>query len=545
MLKLLRNLVLAAILLAGALKLLAWYAVGHDAERVTAALAPYAQVKYDGLSAGLDGSVTVNNVTAVQTGSRATYHADALTIETPGLLWLLQHSLFHENDVPPTLGLNASGLKFPASPWLDPQFFDLAHAAVFAAAGCGAATFTAEDYRRMNSPAASSNLRADYHFQPDSHALDVKTTLSMPGYSAITLRTDLHPFDLTLAALTNAQTWDKVRAGQIAVDFADDGFLHRRNQYCTQRLGVPANEFIARHVTAVETLLSEHRVQASSELVALYRNLVEHGGQASVMSLPRSTLALTHWQNTSPDDLLRQLNITARYSDAPPVMFRLTFAPPADDEAPASGALSTPPTAVAALSPAMTAPAVAVNASPPSANAPAKPNSVATALPAAPLPDPAKAPPPAKRSGDNFGMRDLDRVEAKIASKQAPIKTPPPPEPAQPMQSIVTDAQYASSPPPPPNSTLALVWKPTIERLPPPAPPKIDYDVVDYAGLQNMLGRHIRLITDGNKHIEGYVMSADAGSVRLRVGRSDGDAQFDVPRKRIREVQLLRGAPPA
>ncbi len=544
MLKLLRNLVLAAILLAGALKLLAWYAVGHDADRVTAALAPYAQVKYDGLSAGLDGSVTVNNITAVQTGSHTIYHADALTIETPGLLWLLKHSLLHETDVPPTLGMNASGLKFPALPWLDPEFFDPVHAVVFAAAGCGAATFTAEDYRRMNSPAASANLRADYHYQPESHALDLKTTLSMPGYSAITLRTDLHPFDLTLAALANAQTWDKVRAGQIAVDFADDGFLHRRNQYCAQRIGVPANEFIARHVTAVETLLGEHRIQPSSELVALYRNLVEHGGQAGVMSLPRSTLAFARWQNTSPDDLLRQLNITARYRDTPPVMFRLTFTSPPDDEAVPNGAAPAPPTAVAPTTPAVAETSVVAKPSPPVVNADTKPNPIATTTPAALSPDPAKTPPPAKRSGDNFGLHDLDRVEAKLAPKQAPIKTPLP-DPVQPALPIVTDAQYASSPPPPPNSTLALVWKPTIERLPPPAPPKTDFDIIDYGMLQNMLGRRVRLITDGDKRIEGYVMSADAGSVRVRVGRSDGDAQFDVPKKRIREIQLLRRTPPA
>jgi hypothetical protein len=541
MLKLLRNLVLAAILLAGALKLLAWYAVGNDADRVKAALAPYAQVKYDGLSAGLDGSVTVDNVTAVQTGSHATYHADVLTIETPGLFWLLNHSLLHETDVPQTLGLSASGLKTPTPSWLDPQFLDPVHAVVFAAAGCGAVTFSADDYRRMNSPAASVNLRADYHYQPDSHALDLKTTLSVPGYSAITLRTDLHPFDLT--ALANPQTWDKVRAGQIAVDFADDGFMHRRNQYCAQRVGAPPNQFIAQHVTAVETLLGEHRVQPSSEVVALYRNLVEHGGQASVLSLPRNTLAFTRWQSSSPDDLLRQLNITARYRDTPPVMFRLMFTPLPDDEAPAIGAVSTPATAIAA--PATVEPSIVTKAPPPPVNAETKPNPAAILASTTPAPDIAKAPPPAKRPGDSFGLHDLDRVEAKLAPKQAPIKTPPPPEPVQPAQSIVTDAQYASSPPPPPNSTLALVWKPTIERLPPPVAPKTDYDIVDYATLQNMLGRHVRLITDGAKRIEGYVMSADAGSVRLRVGRSDGDAQFDVPRKRIREVQLLRRGPPA
>jgi hypothetical protein len=109
----------------------------------------------------------------------------------------------------------------------------------------------------------------------------------------------------------------------------------------------------------------------------------------------------------------------------------------------------------------------------------------------------------------------------------------------------VTDAPFASGPAPPPNSTLSLVWKPTIERLPPPNAAKTDYEVIDYGGLQNALGQRVRLITDGSKRLEGYVIEADAGSVRLRVGRSDGDAQFDVPKKRIREVQLLRRSPPA
>jgi hypothetical protein len=389
----------------------------------------------------------------------------------------------------------------------------------------------------MGFAAPSTNMRADYRYQADSHVLDVKTTLSTPGYSAITLRADLHPFDLT--ALSKAQTWDKVRADQIAVDFTDDGFMHRRNQYCAQRLGVPPIEFVARHVNAVETLLGEHHVQPSSELVTLYRNLVEHGGQASVLSLPRSTFALNRWQGNSPDDLLRQLNITARYRDTPPVMFRLTFTtPPESDETPDVGAVSATTTATSATAPATIAPPVA---SKPAADT--KPTTVAATAPSS-TPVVVSAP-PAKRSGDSLGLHDLDRVEAKLAPKQPPIKTPPPAPPPEPVQAVVTDAQYASSPPPPPNSTLALVWKPTIERLPPPVAPKNDYDIVDYATLQNMAGRHVRLITDGDKHIEGYVLSADAGSVRLRVGRSDGDAQFDVPRKRIREVQLLRHTPPA
>jgi hypothetical protein len=532
MLKLLRNLVLAAILLAGALKLLAWYAVGHDADRVTAALAPYAQVKYEGLSAGLDGSVSVDNVTVVQPTSHATFHANSFTIGTPGLFWLLKHSLLHETDLPPTLTLNASGIKFPPLPWLDPQFLDPVTGVLFASAGCGAA-FTSEDYRRMGAPVAVTNLHSEYHYQPDSHALDMKTTLSTPGYSTITVRGDLHSFDLT--ALTNAETWEKVRAGQLAVDFADDGFLSRRNQFCMQRLGVPASEFVLRHITAVDTLLSEHRVQPSTELIALYRSLVERGGQATLVSLPRGTFALNHWQGSSPDDLLRQLNITARYRDTPAVMFRLTFTPAPDvDETTAMGGASTTPTVIAATTPTTVDPPATKPPSP-SVTPDTKPTTVSP-TPIAATPTITKAPP------TKIGLHDIDRAEAKLVSQQAPIKSPPPPEP---VKAIETDAQYASGPAPPPNSTLALVWKPTIERLPPPTPPKTDFDVIDYGTLQTLAGRRVRLITDGDKRIEGYVLSADAGAVRLRVGRSDGDAQFDVPKKRIREVQLLHRSPPA
>ena len=86
---------------------------------------------------------------------------------------------------------------------------------------------------------------------------------------------------------------------------------------------------------------------------------------------------------------------------------------------------------------------------------------------------------------------------------------------------------------------MALVWKPVIEALPPSPPEQRDYDVIEYAGLKNIPGRRVRLITDGGKKVEGYVISADEGSVILRVRHPDGDAEFEVPKKRIQQVQML------
>ena len=67
--------------------------------------------------------------------------------------------------------------------------------------------------------------------------------------------------------------------------------------------------------------------------------------------------------------------------------------------------------------------------------------------------------------------------------------------------------------------------------------------MIDYANLGGVIGQRVRLITDGEKRIEGYLIGADSGFVRLRVGRADGDAQFEVPRKRIQQIQLVRRQP--
>ena len=531
MLKLLRNLVLAAILLAGAVKLLAWYAVGNDADRIVQALAPFAQIKYDGLSAGLDGSVTVNRLSITQGADHRVYRADSVTFETPGLMWLLEHSLLHENELPPTLRVAAQHLQVPM-PWLDPELVDPATLVPFAAAGCDSTRLVSADYRRMGMTEASMNARLDYSYQPETHALDVSVQADTPGFAAVALRGDLHPIDLN--TLASPAMWRKLRAGQLAIDFTDQGFLQRRNQYCAQKTNVPVDEFVSRHLAAVQALLAQHHVEPSSEVFALYRNLIARGGEVSALSLPRATFALADWRNGSPDDTLRQLNITARYRDTPPVMLRLTFTQPTPEEN--------------ADTIADTATAMPVGAGQPaSAIAAAVPTAIPTAIPTIseppklPTPQPSAAP-ASKPTGDNMGLHDLDRVEAKLAPKSSASK-PAVSSSTEPAQPTLVDTPIASEPPPPPNSTLALAWRPTIERLAPATKSRTNFELIDYANLGSVIGQRVRLITDGEKRIEGYLISADATTVRLRVGRADGDAQFDVPKTRIQQIQLVHRPP--
>ena len=552
--KWLRNIVLLAIVLAGALKLGAWYAVGHDAQRVVDALAPYAEIKYEGLAAGLDGSVTITGVSVAPKGAHRVYRADSVAFDSPGLFWLLKHALLHENDLPAQFGLGMTGLSLPPEPWLDPLWLDPATFTVFASAGCES-RLGSSDYRRMElDPTVPSRQRFEYRYDASQHTLTATLSLSAPGFATLALEADLSRFDP--AKLMQPKFWDTTHFDQLSATYTDHGFMQRRDAYCAKRVDLGTEQFSDRHIAAVQALLLKARIQPVDEVMQMYRSLAAHGGSLRLLSLPNSVFSVSAWDTTSREDLLRQLNVTARYQDKPPIMFRLAFLPAAESAPPspeASAVAATPvPTAVpgnpaAPLpNPAPTptnpspSPAVTATVAPPPAPAakesaagtkPVAAPPLASTTPAATNPVPEKpAAPIANPKPEDF----LDRAEAKLL----PPKPVAPVVPSSPKSAPPIDATASTGAPT--TSTQALIWKPGIvEELPEAAPLQKDYSVVEFSSLPQLAGRHIRLITIGGKQIEGFVASADDRRLQLRIERGGGHALIAISRDGISQVQLL------
>jgi hypothetical protein len=546
--KWLRNIVLLAIVLAGALKLGAWYAVSHDAQRVVDALAPYAEIKYDGLTAGLDGSVSLGGVSVAPKGAHRTYRADAVSFDSPGLLWLLKHALLHENDLPAQFGLTVTGLSLPPEPWLDPLWLDPATYVLFASAGCES-RLGSGDYRRMElDPATPSRQRFEYRYDISQHTLTATLDLSAPGFATLALEADLSRFDPT--RLMQPKFWDTTHFDQLSATYTDGGFMQRRDAYCAKREDLSAAQFADRHVAAVQALLQKSRIQPADEVMQMYHSLAAHGGSLRLLSLPNTVFSVSAWDTTSREDLLRQLNVTARYQDKPPIMFRLAFLPPTEATTPseASSVAATPVPAAPPGNPAASAP-------------PANPAPVSAAAAAAPLPPPPTArevaagkksvaapalvsstspiahPVPEKPAAPIANPKPedfLDRAEAKLL----PPKTVAPAVPSPPKSVTPIDATASTGAPT--TSTQALIWKPGIvEELPEAAPLQKDYSVVEFSSLPQLAGRHIRLITIGGKQIEGFVASADDRRLQLRIERGGGHALIAISRDGISQVQLL------
>ncbi|HET7063348.1 MAG TPA: hypothetical protein VFI49_03665 [Rudaea sp.] len=542
--KLLRNLLLVAILLAGVLKLVLWYEVRQNAARLVSAWAPFAQVQYDSLGVNLDGTIGVVGVSVVfgKGPTRSSWRASQVDVETPGPFWLLRRTLIGDESFPAHLGVTVKGLQPPAgaSPfdwrWLSPLSL-----VPFETFGCGVVSrLSIADYQRMGLNPGVAQQHLEYRYDAAANALTFTGELSTPPFSAISLSGELQEFD---ARAFTPKGWPKLHVAVLTAEYADSGYLAKRNNFCAQQAGANPAAFVDQHLGAIKSYLEGLGVQTTSGVETIYRNLVTSGGRMSVQSLPNPGFTLDALSSEAPDALVRQLNLTTRHNDAPPVMLRLAFrTPDATDDAAAAAPSAVAPTASASTAVASTAIATAPPASPP------KPaGAVVTASPTTPAPSaPIVAKPPAVTSPPPAPARPT--ATAAVAATPAKLNgTAVPPAAVAPALPTKTGdaAGLPSTPAPPAGSTLALVWKSTVDRLPDAPPPARDYDVIESGAVNNYAGRFVRVLTSGGKKVEGHIigLGPDGTTLALRVNKPGGTAELQVQRSVIVEIRLPHQKP--
>jgi hypothetical protein len=108
-------------------------------------------------------------------------------------------------------------------------------------------------------------------------------------------------------------------------------------------------------------------------------------------------------------------------------------------------------------------------------------------------------------------------------------------------------AGLPSTPAPPEGSTLALVWKPTVDRLPAAPPPARDYDHIEPGAVNNYAGRFVRVLTAGGKKVEGHIIGIgpDGTTIAMHVNQPGGSAELQVQRSVIVEIRLPHQKPAA
>jgi hypothetical protein len=360
----------------------------------------------------------------------------------------------------------------------------------------------------------------EYHYTGSAKNLELLFELDSPGIAHWQGYAEFNAFDPQHWSESPAQ--HDLRLVRAGLSYRDPGYLSRRNTFCAQWLGISSTEFVDRHVEAVRSCLVSRGINPSADVLSLYQRLVSRGGSLNLASIPDAGWVPAEFEAYPRQQLLRQLNITARLDDAPPIMLRLALAEP---EFPLHVVNSADRVTISPI------PELALG---PGADVAAVSSKPAGAVPAPapgidPKPAPAPSVDPVSSATDDapMAMGVPDRPDAAVAAKPARIDS--------------KGQIIASAPPPPPNSTLALVWEPgVIERLPPPEREKPGYDVVALASLNLYIGRRFQLVTVGEKRVEGELSAVEPGNIVLLIEVGRGSAKLNVPVSNVREARLLR-----
>ena len=498
-------------------------AARSTAAQIARALSPRATLTYASAGIALDGSIRLRSPRielhqGIWQGAMKARRAD---LRGNGRFWLVAQALSAEAEIPADLSLLILGLRIEPKDssafwtgWVGTP--DLA---MFENMGCGDDALSDKDRSRMGVEASERVDRLGYHHDHASGNLLLSMDLSSAQIASWKGYAEFSGFDP--ARWSNADAQQKLRLLRAGVSYIDPGYFSRRNVFCSQWLGTSFAQFVDSHVQATKAFLDARGIDPSDDLVSLYERLVMRGGSLNLASLPDSTWVPAEFEAYPRQVLLRQLNITARLDDEPPIMLRLAFSQP---ESPLRVARADNSTVVPEdVKTAGGNVPGAIGGGPLGAEAPPVVTATEMETPVSEV-MPAAAPPVAQAP------------EAPVQIQEATESVPVDPRsPAQSEGTII-----ASAPPPPADSTLALVWAPgVIERLPSQPAKARDYDVVALAGIRQHAGRRVQLVTEGGKHVDGVVDSVAGENLVLRVQVGRGSALLNVPLSNIREVRLL------
>lgn len=501
-------------------------ALEFSARRTATALArslePLASLTYSSAGVSFDGSVRLRD-------PRLDFHvgdwkgqlqARVADVRGSTALWLVGQWLSGDADFPDQMSIRTTALRFgeggsssALAGWLGTSSL-----VPFENLGCGSDPLSDKDRISMGIEALERIDRFDYRLGPASKKVHFSMDLRDPNVSVIRGFAEFSGLDA--AHWQELSEQPLLRLDRAGITYEDAGYFVRRNQFCAQWLGSSSVEFIDRHMTAVHEFLDARGIRPSKDLFGLYKNLVTRGGTLGLSSLPDASWAPSEFAAYPRKNLLRQLNVTSRLGDAPPIMFRLAFADP-------DKPLGVDPSEIPVRT-------VFADASELVESSEIGPGVDGSSVPEA-VDEPVAAPTPVQ-------VDSTAPVAVVDPPQQAPAGLASPPdlaEVADPVPPLSDRRVVASAPPPPKDSILALVWKPgVIERLPPRVEKKKSYRVVPLAGLNALTGEDVRFITSNGKRVSGELLkvTADHAVLKIRVGR--GEAELNVSLKQIREIRV-------
>lgn len=440
--------------------------------------------------------------------------------------------------------------------------FGAASSAPFEADGCAEdALWTSDELAQMGLKPEPTELVVT--FKREQGRLSVEQTQRTPGVASVSYRGSMQMNDsYSLFSLR-----DGGRNALLGDSWSvrDEGFVAARNRYCAGKDKVTPEQFVQRHMAAVQRLLAVAGLQANAAMASAYRQFASQGGSLEFSVDYDPPLSAERYADDNLGHWLGQMR--GRFSvDAKPQVFGLEARPPQplpeEDEDAESGmtlvdvlraegadplqqaatdAASSASSAVpdgAVTTPAAAPPAAIAAAVPATATAPAATGTAATAAPEPtssflndpPLPATAALKPAASAAAPAAATTAAPTTAAPTTAGTAAKPAAAAPKslvvvPAADTTVVSSAGRVASAEAAEPAADTAVIAAGTR---------------VSYAQLGKMIGQNARVHLKTRPPMQGQVVREDKGIVYLRRRLGSGYAVLEIDPKAFDYAEAMQ-----
>lgn len=260
---------------------------------------PFAVINRGSSFVRLNGEIGVERIeVAGVAGQFGTLRAERVTLNTPGLGWLLRTALLGQRGFPQRFGvsvdgLDASLLELDGS---EPAVIGAASGALFDHAGCQEDPFTDGDLVALGLPRQAPRLFVRYDFGVDD-LMRLETGVERAGSAAFNLQLRLR---VPGGAGGNLGALAGAAFENMALEFIDEGFAAARNAACTTRNRLDADAFHAANLAMAQRMLRAAGMVPSDAFWQAYGTFARSGGRLLVNGMPSRPIAVASLRRGAP-----------------------------------------------------------------------------------------------------------------------------------------------------------------------------------------------------------------------------------------------------
>lgn len=295
--KILIGVAIALPLVYGGAKLYVAHSIGDAADKITAMLAPVADIKYQGTTSSLfGGMVGLTGVTVHSLRDDNFYRIGAIKIRSDSIFALMGLDIVR-GRVPKTFDVELDDLSMP----LSGELLDKAHGDLglmgdlhtpFGVLGCGDRSgFSESDLAQMGIDQITTGMNMAVRREPAQNAIRMTLHVDTPGVNAVDAAVSLVAPAGVLSARSVTRHAPLLKSLTFA--FRDQGWHARVAKFCTAQTGMTRTAYLAAHVAAVKAALARMGFRVGNDLFAAYRRFLGVGGSMQLAIAPQSPVDLS------------------------------------------------------------------------------------------------------------------------------------------------------------------------------------------------------------------------------------------------------------